>query len=187
MAIERRSFFWSIIAAIAALRRSARGQASLSPENSAALREVARVVLPASLGETRTDQIAAQFAQWVRDYRAGADAGYGYGFPRLQVTPANPSSRYADQLRQLEEAAARKGAPFAKLDIAAKRALVASALEEANVERLPQRPNAQHVATDLMAYFFNSSAGEDFLYRAAIRRDECRGLASSGERPAALG
>jgi hypothetical protein len=59
-------------------------------------------------------------------------------------------------------------------------------LEGAKVERIPSRPNGQHVASDMLAYFYNSSAGEDFLYGAAIRRDDCRGLSDSGKRPAAL-
>jgi hypothetical protein len=139
------------------------------------------------MGEARIDEVAAQFAQWVRDYKAGADAGYGYGFPRLQVTPPDPSTRYAEQLRALDTAAAAKGAAFARLDAAAKREIVTAALEQAKVERLPQRPNGQHVAADLMAFFFNSSAGEDLLYQAAIRRDDCRGLGNSGERPRPLG
>jgi hypothetical protein len=37
-----------------------------------------------------------------------------------------------------------------------------------------------------MSFFYTSSAGEDFLYNAAIRREDCRGLANSGKRPAPL-
>jgi hypothetical protein len=42
------------------------------------------------------------------------------------------------------------------------------------------------VATDLLAFFYGSAAGEDYLYGLAIHRDDCRGLASSSARPARL-
>src|SRR5215471_11435849 len=184
--MQRRSIFKSILAILTGGAKWVRGQAELSANDVTALRELGSVVLPASLGRARTDEIAGQFADWVRAYRAGADAGYGYGSPRLQVVPPNPSTKYGEQLRQIDAAALAKGAPFAKLDLPSKRAIVASALEQAGIDQLPQRPNGRHVAADLMAYFFNSSAGEDLLYAAAIRRDDCRGLANSGERPAPL-
>lgn len=96
----------------------------------------------------------------------------GYGFPRVQSLPGNPAAQYAAQLREL--------AP--KLT-AGKREAIAAALETARVDRIPQRPNGKHVASDLMSYFYTSSDGEDFLYGVAIKRDDCRGLADSADRP----
>jgi len=61
-----------------------------------------------------------------------------------------------------------------------------AALGEANVDRIPPRPDGKHVASDLLSFFFYGSDGQDFLYGAAIRRDRCRGLGNSGERPAPL-
>ena len=54
------------------------------------------------------------------------------------------------------------------------------------IDRIPQRPNGKHVAADLLSFFYGSSEGEDFLYGVAIRRDDCRGLADSAQRPARL-
>jgi hypothetical protein len=174
--MQRRILFQSLLSFLAAAPKWARGQeTALSSNDLPVLREVAAVVLPASLGRSRTNEIAAQFVEWVRGYKPGADAGHGYGATRLQVLPPSPSAKYRDQLRAL-----------APLDAAGKRAIVEAAIAEAELDRLPQRPSGQHVAVDLMAFFFNSSAGEDLLYNAAIRREDCRGLANSGERPAPL-
>jgi hypothetical protein len=137
-------------------------------------RALASIVLPASLGRSRMDKIADGFASWVRDYKAGAEIASGYGNPRTQVIPPNPSTHYAEQLAQLG---------LAKLNASAKRAAVEKALLDAHVDRIPSRPNGRHVAADLLAYFYNSADGEDFLYGVAIKRDDCRGLADSGKRP----
>lgn len=137
-------------------------------------RDLAGVVLPASLGRARTDKIADDFVSWTRDYRAGAEIASGYGNPRTQVIPPKPSAHYAEQLSQLG---------LAKLDTAAKRAAVEKALEDAKIDRIPQRPNGRHVAADLLAFFYGSADGEDYLYGVAIKRDDCRGLADSGKRP----
>ena len=107
----------------------------------------------------------------------GAPMPAGYGFPRAQVVGPHPAAHYAEQFQQLG---------LAGLDVAGKRAAVEKALQEAKVERVPPRPNSQHVAADLMAFFYGSSEGEDFLYGAAIKRDDCRGLENSGQRPVAL-
>jgi hypothetical protein len=147
---------------------------ALSAAELTTLQEVASVVLPSALGKSRTDTVASGFAAWFSAYKPGAEMSSGYGFPRVQVLPKNPSTRYASQLREL--------AP--KLE-AGKRAAIAAALEEAKVDRIPQRPDGKHVASDLMSYFYTSSDGQDFLYGVAIKRDDCRGLPNSGDRPPA--
>lgn len=174
--MQRRSFFKRMFLGVAALvaPRWVRAQALPSETQ---MRELASVVLPASLGQTRIDKAAADFLAWLRDYKAGAPMPAGYGFPRTQVIGPNPAAHYTDQLQQLALSA---------LDAAGKRAAVEKALQETKIDRIPPRPNGQHVATDLMAFFYGSSDGEDFLYGVAIKRDDCRGLENSGKRPAAL-
>jgi hypothetical protein len=164
--MKRRSFFERIFLGAAALfaPRWARAQQMEEP-----MRELASVVLPGSLGRARTDQTATDFIVWIRDYKPGAEIASGYGHPRTQVLGPNPSAHYAEQLSAL-------GSPIS-------REAVEKALADAKLDRIPQRPNGHHVATDLLAFFFNSSQGEDFLYNAKIRRDDCRGLADSGKRP----
>jgi len=150
------------------------------------LNEVAAVVLPASLGPVRATEIAAHFQEWIRNYHPGADAGYGYGITHPRVLGPNPSAHYGEQLRQLRAAATATGADFGKLSDPDKRALIENALATAGVTSLPPHPTGQYVAADLMSFFYDSSAGEDFLYNAAIKREDCRGLANSGKRPAPL-
>ncbi|HTB13476.1 MAG TPA: hypothetical protein VK752_17975 [Bryobacteraceae bacterium] len=139
--------------------------------------DLASVVLPASLGRSRTDKIAVDFVSWFRTYKAGAEISSGYGFPRTQVTGPNPSIHYDEQLRKLD---------LSQLDAAARRTAVEKALDASQIDRIPPRPNGKHVAADLLAYFYGSAHGEDFLYGVAIKRDDCRGLGDSGQRPAGL-
>jgi hypothetical protein len=165
--MKRRNFFERILLGAIAVFSPRRARAQHMEEP---MRELAAVVLPASLGRSRTDRIAAEFVVWIRDYKPGAEVSSGYGHPRTAVTGPDPSLPYAQQLSAL-------GSPVA-------REAVEKALAAANVDRIPPRPNGRHVASDLMSFFFNSAEGEDFLYNAQIRRDDCRGLANSGKRPA---
>ena len=61
-----------------------------------------------------------------------------------------------------------------------------AALEEAHITDLPRTPDGRHVAADLMAFYFRSSDANDLCYRAAIGRDQCRGLENSEQAPAPL-
>ncbi len=164
--MKRRNFLERASLAVIAVLSPRRARAQQMEEP---MRQLAAVVLPASLGRSRTDRIAADFVFWIRDYKTGAQIGSGYGHPRTQVTGPDPSARYVQQLSAL-------GSPIA-------REAVEKALAEAGIDRIPPRPNGRHVASDLMAFFFNSAAGEDLLYNAQIKRDDCRGLGNSGKRP----
>jgi hypothetical protein len=180
----RRPFFQWMLAALAPgfFPRLLRAQLkSFSESDIATLREVAAVVLPTALGRTRTDRIADDFAEWVRDYKAGAEVSTGYGFPSLRSLPPNPSKNYAEQLAQLNA-----GGSFVSLDAGAKKEAIAAALRQSGLDRLPPRPNGKHIAADLMSYFYLTGEGQDFLYGAAINADDCSGLASSAARPAPL-
>jgi len=163
------------------------GALDISAGEAEQLRQLATVVLPASLGRTRTDDVADKFVKWIHGYKAGADLGYGYGFTRPRNAPANPASQYPQQLQELEAEAQARGSSFGGLVPPAQRETVSTVLERAKIEAVPRRPNGQHVAADLMSFFFYvDHQGEDFLYQAAIEREECRGLSNSGEQPAVL-
>jgi hypothetical protein len=97
-------------------------------------RELESVVLPASLGRSRTDGIADNFVRWFRDYKPGAEVSSGYGFPRTQLIGPNPSTHYAAQLTDLD---------LTRLDASAKRAAVEKALEAAKIDRIPPTPQRQ--------------------------------------------
>jgi hypothetical protein len=187
--MQRRTFFkWigsSVLPFI--VPRWAFAQAGAIPkENAGTLRALSGVVLPASLGRAGLDATTTQFTTWIQNYKAGAEMSTGYGFPRVQAVGPDPSAHYGEQLRAIEAAATAKGGTFATLEAAAQRTVVEAALGEANVDRIPPRPDGKHVASDLLSFFFYGSDGQDFLYGAAIRRDRCRGLGNSGERPAPL-
>jgi hypothetical protein len=148
-------------------------------KHQATLRELAAVVLPAELGRSGVDRIADQFEHWVRDYRPGASMENGYGFPRLRSKPPSPASTYLAQLEALSE-------PLAQADRAAKRNAIESALDHAGMKDLPRQPDGRHIATDLMSFYFHGSDANDLCYRAAIRRDSCRGLKGSDSPPPSM-
>lgn len=185
----RRTFFKSVFSSLAlqffpAWAQS--GSVRALATDALSLNDLALIVLPASLGAARIAEITAAFQRWIAGYHAGADAGYTYGNSRLRVLGPNPSRNYAEQIAQIETVAMGRGAHFTELDAEGKRAVIRSVLAAANANTVPSHPNGAHVLTDLMSYFYTSSDGMDFCYNAAIRRADCRGLASSGNRPAPL-
>ncbi len=167
--MERRGFFKRTFSALIALAAPRWARAQTPPAEKWML-ELAAIVLPPSLGRARTDKIAVDFLRWLRDYQPGAEISSGYGNPRTQVMGPNPGTHYFEQIHGMEMS----------------RAGVEKALNDAKIDRIPQRPNGKHVAADLLSFFYNSADGEDFLYGAAIKRDDCRGLDTSTKRPPAL-
>ena len=185
--MRRRTFVQWLVGAAVALpmphwlwaRVSALADIELPAAETAMLREVGAVVLPQSLGRARTDEITGGFVRWIRGYREGAELPSGYGFTHLERAGPNPALGYAKQLRELSG-----GKAWMQLDAAAKRSAIEQSLAAANIDEVPSRPNGKNVASDLMSYFFHSSEGHDYLYDAAIRVEDCRGLPSSPKKPA---
>ena len=184
----RRRTLLQLLSAIATLPVPARAamRITLAPREEVLLRELADAVLPQELGARGLDRIVASFLTWTREYRAGAETDHGYGFPRLRRTPPSPSTRYAEQLDALDREAQKQGRNFSDTTLADRRVIVERAIAAAKIERLPARQDGGHVATDLMAYYFNSIEANDLAYRARIGRDTCRSLAGSESRPAPL-
>jgi hypothetical protein len=183
----RRTFFKSIgsnlaLALLAPWSRQ-RAVAAETPQP-ASYGDVAAAVLPESLGAKRLAEVVAGFELWISGFPAGADAGYGYGYPVPKRLGPSPSLHYGDQLKSLD--ASSEGGRFSALDHRSRQAIVQRALSEAGIAAIPARPNGKHIATDIMSYFYGSSDGKDFCYNAAIREMDCRGLAGSEQRPAAL-
>ena len=145
------------------------------------LAELAAAVLPSSLGRQGTDAAARAFATWIRGYRAGAALSPGYGSPRLRYTGPSPAPLYERQLAAL--AAGALAAP----DPAERRRLIAAELEALAIDDLPGVHRGRHVASDLVAFWCSTPDAHDLAYRAAIGKDLCRGLASSGQQPRPLG
>ncbi|HUE20144.1 MAG TPA: hypothetical protein VMQ86_00590 [Bryobacteraceae bacterium] len=143
------------------------------------LRALAAAVLPSEPGAPNTDRTAEAFVTWVRGYRAGAEMDHGYGATRLRSKAVSPAPNYLRHLEALHDAL-RLG------DMDSKRQAVTLALEQARITELPRSPDGRHVAADLMAFYFRSSDANDLCYRAAIGRDQCRGLDGSEQAPAPL-
>ena len=177
MAISRRQALG--VLAAPALRLSSEAEAQ-QPER-AALAAIAEVVLPS---EADRKAAVAAFVAWHDSYKEGADTDHGYGNTRIRVTGPPPSRNYAAQIEALDVAARAAGAAsFAAASVEQRRSLIEAAIAAAGVERLPARPTGAHVATDLMGHYFNSSVANDLCYRAAIGRDDCRGLPGSEHAP----
>lgn len=170
--------------------RAAMPQAdALTPENLATLRAVAEVALPSSLGRAGRDAAVTAFADWVRNYRQGADMGHGYGAATLrQPSGPSPAARYPAQFAALDDAARAQGAAsFAALPLDARRGIVEAALNQPQpVNRLPAQPTGANLIADFMGSYFTSEAAWDLCYQAQIRRDSCRTLDGSERAPAPI-
>jgi hypothetical protein len=156
---------------------------ALTAADEGRVRALAEAVLPNELGPAGRGEVVDAFLRWIRNYREGAEMDHGYGFTRLRNTGGSPAAKYAGQLDALERTSRARGAAFETLDPAARRAVVAAAIDAANVERLPVRPTGEHIGTDLMGFYFHGEAANDLAYGVAIRRDSCRGLSGSESAP----
>lgn len=187
--MKRRALFKTAALAILsnALPRFARAQGrALSQGDRGLIAAIGEVVLPSTLGTAGRAKAVAAFTQWLDGYKAGVPMSYGYGDLRYAVVPPSPLPRYLSQFTRLQELSKAKGSKFEALSATDRKAVVEAALLEAKVTGLPERPDGQHVASDLMSHFYNSTDGNDFLFRASIRVSECRGLDGSADRPASI-
>jgi hypothetical protein len=144
------------------------------------LRKLAATVLPSSLGRVGTDNVAAEFADWVSGYRVGAEMSPGYGSPRVRYKGASPAPVFQRQLQALAAGA------LASDDLVRRRRLLAEELLRAGITDLTNAPRGEHVVADLMSFWFASPAAHDLAYQASIGKDRCRTLESSAQVPAPL-
>ena len=176
------------LSSLKVLAAATRQPTRLTREHAATLRAVADVVLPSTLSIDDRQLAVTLFVDWVANYREGAEVGPGYGSPRLRTTGPPPTAAYPAQLAALEAAARAGGA--ASLNAAsleARRAIIEEALTAPQrITQLPARPNGAHVVADFMGLFFHGQHGYNLAYRAAINRDECRGLTGSEKAPGGL-
>jgi hypothetical protein len=176
------------LSSLKVLALARRQSTRLTPEHAATLRAVADVVLPSTLSIDERQLAVTLFADWVANYREGAEVGPGYGSPRLRTTGPSPASAYPAQLAALEAAARAGGAAsFNAASLEARRGIIEAALTTPQrITQLPARPNGQHVVADFMGLFFHGQQGYNLAYRAPINREECRGLAGSEKAPGGL-
>jgi hypothetical protein len=186
--MKRRTLFkTAVLALLSNVLPFARVKAgALSQDDRELIAAIGEVVLPSSLGAQGRDKAVEAFANWLDGYKAGVPMSYGYGQLKYAVVPPSPSLRYPSQIRRLQQLSKAKGSGFSALSAADRKAVVEAALLEAKVTRLPDRPDGQHIASDLMSHFYNSSEGNDFLFKASIRVSTCRGLDTSADRPVSI-
>ena len=158
------------------------------PLDEALLRALASAILPSELGAAGTRRAADALAKWVREYRPDAELNHGYGTARLRTTGADPSTRWALQLRTLEMDARRAhNAGFASITDDQRRTIVGAQLDAERANAIPgDIAGAPHVALALLASFYGSPEATDLCYEATIGRQLCRPLAESSARPVPL-
>ena len=154
----------------------------------ALLNALAPAVLPEELGADGTARVAAALRRWVAEYRTGAEVNHGYGTARIRTMGADPSTRWALQLRTLDTDARRAhGAGFAAIAVEQRRALVRSHLTAERATAIPgEIAGASHVALALLSAFYASPEATDLCYEAAIAKNACRPLRVVTEPPVAL-
>ncbi len=162
--------------------------AALEKLNPVLLRALANAVLPSEIGAGGARSAAAGFEKWVTGYRPGAELNHGYGTDRIRTTGADPSTRWALQLRTLDLDARRAHrAGFASITAEQRRVLVRAQLAEERATTLPgDIASAGHVALALLASFYASPAATDLCYEATISRNACRPLAAVTSPPIPL-
>jgi hypothetical protein len=158
----------------------------LTADAIAELHELAPTILPATLGDKGVRTVADKFVAWTRGYREGVALAHGYGHPRLQKSGPSPVPVYIAQLAELAAAAKAKGVRWSALDLETRRSILDAAFTKAGVRNLPPRPIGQHVAADLMAFYFRSSEANDACYQALINREVCRPIAMTTRKPEPL-
>ena len=155
--------------------------------DAALVRALATAVLPGELDADSARRAADAFLGWTRDYRAGAELSHGYGSARIRSAGADPSTRWALQLRSLDSDARRAhGRGFAALDSEQRRTLVRAQLAGERAASLGSAGAAQHVAVALLAHFYGSPAATDLCYEVRIGPNTCRPLSQSAQRPVPL-
>ncbi|MGZ8379340.1 MAG: hypothetical protein ACXW0Z_19115 [Gemmatirosa sp.] len=153
----------------------------------ATLAAVGEVVLPGELGVAGRAGAVDAFVAWVAGYAPVAERMHGYGYADVRYLPPDPAPGWGAQLDGLELLARRsRGASFAALPIADRRALVESALASTPGDRLPAPIAAGHVALALLSHWASSPAAWDLAYGARITPATCRPLAEAPRRPLPL-
>ena len=192
--MERRTLLQFLVASLVAtlgrLRLFAQTPAALTDANIETLTAMAEAALPSALDAGARTAVVQRFAAWIRDYREGADMGFGYGSSTLRrPSGPSPAHEYPRQFVALENAAvAAGGTRFATLSIDGRRTVIRQMLDEPEpVNRLPGAPTGANLVADFLGFYFNSPDAWDLCYQAEIGSERCQGLDGSDEPPRRIG
>ena len=189
-ALDRRRFLKT--AGGAAVAAAAAGGASVAcapPSGAAALDEAAllalgETVLPAELGADGIQRTVSSFQAWLAGYQPAVETTHGYGTGNLDYTPAHPGPGWAAQLEALDlEARQRFGVTFAALNQDQRTELIRRQIARERVDRLPDPPQARHLAVGLLAYWVQTPEATNLCYQARIDPLTCRPLAAQSKKP----
>ena len=161
---------------------------SLERLDDALLLALASAILPSEIGADGIRRAADSLQRWIAGYRPGAELNHGYGSARIRTSGADPSVRWALQLRSLDADARRvHGQGFAAASPEQRRALVRVQLAAERATSIPgDLAGAAHVALALLASFYRSPDATDLCYEAAIAPGACRPLQQVTQRPVPL-
>jgi len=187
---DRRTFLKqsaAVVPAIAlgpqAATLGSRTRAEAKPEAPAALNAellgaVGGAVLPiGDLGAEGMSRTLRGFQAWLDEYEPVSELNHGYFSGEIRYTAPDPGPRWQAQLEALDaEARKRHDAGLIELGVADQQALLARHIGREGANGLPGPARANHVAVGLLAWFYATSEANDVCYRAAIRKQECRGL-----------
>lgn len=182
--ISRRSFFHCLLSVLAVpvfpRPLLARMRQNLSGVQ---LLAVGQTVLPAELGIRGHQRIVEGFQQWLRGFRPEPEMAPGWGSAEVPRGPPDPTNRWSEQLRSLDEAALRNyGVAFMDLGLEERAGLLRAEIQE---EILPLRSPAQahHIAVGILSFFYRSPEATNLCYRATIHAESCRDLSTAGNKP----
>lgn len=151
------------------------------------IQAIAEAVLPSALGPGGMAVAATAFRRWIDAYRPGAELVHGYGTGDIRFAGPSPAPRWQQQLTELDAAAHRAhGAPFARLAVAERQAVLREALPASLPARMPSPLAAPHVAIALLAHFYESADATDLCYERQIGKNKCRPLVHSSREPLPL-
>ena len=154
----------------------------------ALLLALATSILPSELGPDGARRIADALQKWIAGYRPDAELNHGYGSARIRTTGADPSTRWALQLRSLEGDARRiHSTGFTAITPDQRRALVRAQLVAERATAIPgDTASAAHVALALLGVFYGSPEATDLCYEASITPTACRPLPQVTRQPVPL-
>lgn len=180
----------SLVGVLGRLRLFAQTPAGLTDANIETLTALAEAALPSALDADARSAVVRRFVAWIRDYREGADMGFGYGSSTLRrPSGPSPARQYPPQFAALDDAAvAAGGSRFAALSTDGRRAIIRQVLDEPQaVNRLPGSPTGANLVADFLGFYFNSPDAWDLCYQAEIGSERCQGLEGSDQPPQRIG
>ena len=150
---------------------------------------LAMLVLPRSaLGAAGIERVSGEFLDWLDAFDPVSELNHPYYSEEIDYGPPDPAPLWSAQLRALDiEARNRFEKSFLAINAGQQQYILERHLPDNVPQDLPHAGDAPHVAFGLIAYFYATSEANDFCLNAKVKRQTCRGLETSLDKPAPLG